>query len=254
MAYQLYAVRYAGPLESSGAFVFWLRDWDVRLCRNYYVWCLRGDGPTAVVDTGVPPAAPASRALTGYVPVDAALTRLGVRADEVEHVVLTHLHFDHAGGVGLFPAATFYVQRAEYEFWQDDPVARTRPLAQLADAASLAHLRELEARGRLRLLDGVREVLPGVHCVPAPGHTPALQVVAAATKRGRAVVASDCGHFFRNFAQEWPSSLICDLPAWLRSFPAVKALADRPDLVFPGHDPRLTSDYPAVAEGVTRLA
>lgn len=253
MSYEIYAVRYAGPLESSGAFIFWLRDWAHRVQRNYYVWGLRNAAHTVVVDTGVAPDADSSRNLPGYVRVDRALGRLGVTAEEVEHVILTHLHFDHAGGINLFPAATFHVQHAEYDFWMHDPVARRPPLRQLADADALAQLAERQDAGRVHLLDGEAEVLPGIRCVPAPGHTPGLQVVAVRTARGQAVVASDCGHFFRSFAEEWPSCLIADLPAWLRSFPTVKQLAAAPELVFPGHDPRLTSEYPQVAEGVTRL-
>ena len=65
MAYQDYAIRYAGPLESSGADVHWLRNWDDRVQRNYYVWCVRGPEHTVVVDTGVPPDLPESRDLAG---------------------------------------------------------------------------------------------------------------------------------------------------------------------------------------------
>jgi len=254
MTYAIYAVRYAGPLESSGAFVHWNRDWDARVLRNYYVWCLRSADQTVVIDTGVPPDAGESRGLPGYVSVDEALARLRVTAHTVDHVILTHLHFDHAGGIGLFPAATFYVQRTELDFWLDDPVSRTAPFRQLCGEETLVQVQRLGQNGRLQALDGDTEVLSGIRCISAPGHTPGLQVVSVHTERGQAVVASDCGHFFRNFAEEWPSCLIADLPSWLRSFPAVKSQADAPDLVFPGHDPRLTSDYPAVAEGITRLA
>ena len=50
------------------------------------------------------------------------LASIGVAPEDVEHVVLSHLHLDHAGGVGLFPNATFHVQAAELAFARDPPV------------------------------------------------------------------------------------------------------------------------------------
>ena len=119
------------------------------------------------------------------------------------------------------------------------------------------HSKELERLagiGRVCLLDGEVAVAPGVRCVPAPGHTPGLQVVAVETDVGTAVIGSDCGHLFRNFDEEWPSCLICDLPAWLRSFERVKSLATAGELVFPGHDTLLIDRYPRAGDGVSRLA
>ncbi len=253
MTYQIYALRYAGPLSSSGAFVLWLRDWDKEVLRNYYIWCISNDSETIIVDTGVAPDAEGTTKLNGYRRVDEALRLIDVKAETVRTVILTHLHFDHAGGISLFPNADFFVQRNEYDFWLSDPVARKAPLAQLINTESLLRLEKLRTAGRVELLDGESEIVDGIRCIPAPGHTPGLQVVSVETEAGTAVIASDCGHFFQSFEEEWPSCLICDLPSWLKSFEAVKTVADSPMLIFPGHDVRLIDDYPAAADGVSLL-
>ena len=75
------------------------------------------------MDAGVSPARAEERRLPEYTNPTELLARLDVRADEVRHVVLTHLHRDHVDGVSLFPSAAFYVQASEYVFWQRDPLA-----------------------------------------------------------------------------------------------------------------------------------
>jgi len=251
--WQIYALKDGGPVASSRAFVMWQRDWDQTEGRNFYFWCLTGGPWPVVVDTGFSPAQAAARGIPNYVSAAEMLPRLGIEANQVEVVILTHLHADHAGGVGLFPRATFYVQRTEYDFWMNNPVSR-RPMFQFfLDQAPRDALAGLERDGRLVFLDGDTEVAPGVECLLAPGHSPGLQAVAVATERGQAVLGSDTGHVFENFAEDWPSSLTVNQVALLQTFDKLRARAASLDLLFPGHDPRLTENYPAVAEGVTRL-
>lgn len=251
--YQILALKYAGPVSSSKALVLWFREWDRTVERSYYFWCLQNREHTVLVDTGVSSPLPAGRSLPGYTDPAELLARIGLRARDIRHVILTHLHWDHAGGVSLFPNATFYVQRREYEFWIEDPVSRRPPLRAFADPPGLALLKSIRGSRRLVLLDGDSQILPGITCLLAPGHSPALQAVAVETSSGTAVVASDCAHMFENFEREWPSCIISDLPAWLESYSLLKKAASSPELLFPGHDPRLTGDYPRVAEDITRL-
>ncbi len=53
--YEIYALKYAGPFTSSGAFLMWRKDWDKTVKRNYYFWCLRGEKETVIVDAGIAP-------------------------------------------------------------------------------------------------------------------------------------------------------------------------------------------------------
>jgi glyoxylase-like metal-dependent hydrolase (beta-lactamase superfamily II) len=105
----------------------------------------------------------------------------------------------------------------------------------------------------LALLKGDTEILPGITCLLAPGHTPALQVVAVNTAQGTAIVGSDCGHLFRNYREDWPSALIVDMITWMKTYDRLRARASSLDLIFPGHDALMTDNYPAVAPDVTRL-
>ena len=253
LEYEIYALKYAGPFTSSGAFLMWRKDWDKTVLRNYYLWCLRGGGETVVVDAGVAPELAAERGLTGYVSPAEVLARIGVRADEVRHLILTHLHWDHSSGVSLFPSAAVYVQEKEYSFALKDPIAERPAFRQFLDETSKACLAGLEGTDRLVLVNGDREILPGIECLLAPGHSVALQAAAVKTRKGTAVVGSDCAHLFRNYEEDWPSALIVDLVGWMKSYQKLREKASSPALLFPGHDPLLSENYPEVAKDVTRL-
>ncbi len=251
--FEIYALRYAGPLESSQALLLWNQGWEERIARAYYFWCLLGPGGPLLVDCGVAPEHVAGRVLPGYESPAAMLARLGIQAQEVRHVFQTHLHWDHALGLGLFPNAVVHVHKKEHDFWLHDPVAR-RPIFQAVfDPGVTAALEQIKSQGRLRLVEADGEILPGLEALAAPGHSPGIMALAAATAKGTAVMGSDCGHTFANYAQEWPSIFICDLPAWVRSWDKLKAKASSLELLFPGHDVALSRNYPEVAPGVTRL-
>lgn len=104
----------------------------IRRC-DYYIWAVQGAGRTIVFDSGVRPALADERKLGGYVSPDKALTRIGIDAKKAEHLVISHIHFDHGGGIELFPNAKIYVQRKEYDFWVYDPISRRPPYAAVAD-------------------------------------------------------------------------------------------------------------------------
>ncbi len=251
--HEIYALKYAGPLESSGAFLMWLKDWEQVEERNYYIWCVKGGQETVVVDTGVSPDLAMEKNLTGYVNPAEVLSRIEVDVREVRHVILTHIHWDHASGASLFPKATFCIQEREYHFWLKDRIAERPPFEHVSDKRTSAYLASLEKTDRLALLQGDHEILAGIECLLAPGHTVGLQVVAVSTATGIAILGSDCAHVFRNYREDWPSALIVDLVEWMRTYEKLRLKAPSIDLLFPGHDPIMSENYPEVAEGVTRL-
>jgi glyoxylase-like metal-dependent hydrolase (beta-lactamase superfamily II) len=251
--YEICALKYAGPLTSSGALLMWLQDWEKVERRNYYFWCLKGGGETIIVDTGVSPDLARERNLAGYISPAEILSRIDVKADEVRRVILTHIHWDHSSGASLFPKATFYIQEQEYRFWLKDPIATRPAFKRTSDETAKAYLASLEGTDRLRLLKGDQEVLPGIECLLAPGHTVGLQAVAVNTAKDTAILGSDCAHIFRNYREDWPSAIFVDLVGWMKTYDKLRARASSLEVLFPGHDPLMSEEYPEVAEGVTRL-
>ena len=112
----------------------------------------------------------------GLTSLDSELRRLGLTRSDVTDVILTHLHFDHAGGAVdpggqlAFPSATYHLQRRHWE-WAHRPSERDRGSFRANTLAGL------EAAGRLQLLDGETELFPGIRVLLSEGHTVAMQLV-----------------------------------------------------------------------------
>ena len=155
--------------------------------------------------------------------------------------------------LGLFPNAMSYIQEEEYRFWLKDSIATRPPFAQFLDQASKDYLNSLEGTDKLTLLKGDKEILPGIECLLAPGHSVALQALAVTTRKGTAVLGSDCAHLFRNYREDWPSSLFVDLVGLMKTYDKLLSKASSIDLVFPGHDPLMTMHYERVADHISRL-
>lgn len=251
--YEIYALKFSGPFSSSGAFVMWMKDWETVCERNYYFWCLKSPDRTILVDAGVSPQLARDRTLPDYVSPARILEGIDVDANEINHVILTHLHWDHVDGVTLFPHAKMYVQRAERDFWLHDKMALRAPFTFFLNEQTRNILKDCDHEGRMSLVEGDRHILPGIECVLAPGHSIALQAVAVNTEKGIAILGSDCAHLFRNYEEEWPSALIIDMVAWVNSVNNLKSRVSRPELLFPGHDPLMTSKFHEIAPGITRL-
>jgi len=255
--YEIYALKYAGPFTSKLAMVLWNRGYDENIDRNYYIWVIKGKEETIVVDSGVGVTLAAQRKLKGYVNPVEVLERIGVDGTNVTKVVITHIHWDHVGGMEMFPEAfpkaTFYVQKKEFDFWAGNPASKKPPFEEVADNFAFKILADLEGTSRLALVCGDQKILPGIELLLTPGHTIALQSVAVNTAKGTAILASDCAHIARSFKEYIPSCLIVDLIGWMGSYDKLRAKATSIDLMFPGHDVMMLQNFPKVAEDVTRL-
>lgn len=255
--YEIFALKYGGPLEGPAMVMKWMSDMDKTAMRGYYIWCIREPGADAeeaiVVDAGITPEKAREREISGYVSPAEMLSRIGVDAAAVKHVILTHLHWDHANGIPLFPNATFYVQKSEYRFWAEDPLAKRPPLRRVSEEGYVELLQSLEGTRRLVLVDGDGELMLGISSVLAPGHSVGLQAVMVNTVKGAALLGSDCAHLFKNYEEDWPSSIVIDMLEWLRTYDKVRSLIPDKTLLFPGHDLKMTEKYEEVAEDVTRL-
>ncbi len=255
--YEIYALKYAGPMPNKLALLLWMEGWDKDAERNYYIWAIKGKDEIIVVDSGVSPTLAGERKLANFVnPVD-LLAMVGADKTNVKKVFITHLHWDHLGGIELFlqafPEAVFYVQEKEFDFWIKNPIGKRAPFEKVSDAPTKRVLAQLEGTPRLQRLSGDTKIMPGIDILLAPGHTIGLQTVAVKTPKGTAIVASDCAHVHESFVTDIPSCLITDMIGWMESYDKLRAKASSIDLIFPGHDVMMYNNFPKVAENVTRL-
>ena len=80
-----------------------------------------------------------------------------------------------------------------------------------------------------------------------------MQIISVQTKAGRAVVASDASHYYHNVEKNVPFMTLHDIPGMYYGFQRIRALADKPELIIPGHDPLVLERLHGVAEGIVSL-
>lgn len=218
---------------------------DAPFVVDYYLWVIRNDSRTVLVDTGYAAAVARRRGREVVLDPATAYRELGVDVTEPVDLVVTHAHWDHIGNLGLFPAATIVMAEAERRFWHTEH-SKKPMLGHFAERAEIDQLQQIEADGRIRTFEGHLELAPGIELIEVGGHTPGQIMVSVATSEGRVLLASDVVHFREELEREMPFVSVADLPAMYEGFGTVKRMVDSGHvaIVVPGHD----SDVLAVAE------
>lgn len=244
--YEVIAVRY-GTLASrrSALYLHWDAygepDGDERL--DYFLYLLRHQDETIVLDTGFHPDSGRRRGRTCLRAPRDALNDLGVDRREVSRVIVSHLHYDHVGNLDLFPEARMWVPERELSFWAGD-VARHAQFSRHVDAAAISQLMTLEREGRVDRYDGAGELAPGIRAITVAGHSPGQQVFVIETAGRPVVLASDAVHLYEELEHERPFAIVVNLVEMYDAYALLKELRRRLDaVVVPGHDPRVTERF-----------
>src|SRR5436309_6228075 len=159
--YAAYAVRYA-TREARRAEHFYGGDpHDGPMPMDYFVWAAVSDAHTVVVDAGFTAAVAARRQRTYLRTPMEGLRLLGIDSATVQHLVLTHLHYDHVGNLDAFPQATFYVQESEMAFWTGRHAGRGHFRALIEPEDVLFLVRENFGR-RVSYVRETAEIVPGI--------------------------------------------------------------------------------------------
>lgn len=257
MPWKVLAVRYATLASTrSQMYLGWSSygEPDGPLQLDYYFWLLREGERSVIVDCGFHPDAGARRGRAALITPASALSGLGVRPELVETVILTHLHYDHIGNVGLFPNATILVPAVELDFWSSAVAARHQ-FAMLVEPDEIAKLTELERVGRVRRFGGDAELLDGVTALSLPGHSPGQHGLLVKTRTRPVLLASDAIHLHEELTHDWAFSMLSDLTQMYGSYDRIRELqAGSGAVVIPGHDPAVMRDFPADSAETARFA
>ena len=254
--YEIHAIRYAHDPKRRLAENFLppvtepLDQHDSPMPMDFFVWAIVGGGRTLLFDTGFDEYSAKKRERTIVFPVAEGLQAVGVRPDQVDEVVMSHLHWDHAGNNGLFPQARYHVQDREMAFCTGrcmcHPYVR-RPF-EIEDVTAMT--RRLYD-GHVQFHDGTGEIAPGITSHLVGGHSRGLQVLRIKTARGWVVLASDAAHYEVNIRHNRPFALVVDVAEMLEGFATCRRLASSPDHIIPGHDPAVLARYPQSRNGLT---
>ena len=250
--YEVYALKY-GERDTTACQFFHRESSHRTLTLHYFVWLILGGPHPILVDTGFRDDDAQARGIRNYVSPAEVVARAGVKPGDVPLALITHLHYDHWAGHSLFPNAEFWVQKEEVAFWTG-PFARYPAFNQSANVGALAGLVTLNYAKRVRIIEGDREVLPGIRVHRVGGHTAGLQIVSVDTARGPVVLTSDASHFYHNVETGQPVQIITNLPEMLAAFETIHALAGASRLIVAGHDPQVAERFTTIEPGFIRIA
>jgi glyoxylase-like metal-dependent hydrolase (beta-lactamase superfamily II) len=255
VTYEIYAIRFgvlpAFPVSGLVAGAERGRTLDIPVM----VWLLKGsNGRTVLVDSGFY----RQKFLDQWKPRDFrspadAVKAAGVLPEQVTDIIISHAHWDHVDGADLFPNATVWIQRDEYRYYTGE-AWQSRGTHGGIDEDDMLALLKINVAGRLRFVEGDdQEPIPGLRCYTGGRHTWASQYVGAATAEGTAVLTSDNVYLYENLEKHAAIAQTLDAASNLKAQDRIAALASRPGLIVPGHDPAVFERYARVADGVVRI-
>jgi len=251
--YKVYALRYgARPGEKSKEYLGFAMygEPDGPAPLDYFFWVARNDDRIVLFDTGYnkDTAARAGRYLQNDPhndPLD-VLALLDIAPEDVDHIVITHMHHDHVGNLHRFPRASFSISREEYAFCTG-PLVRKELLARWFDEEAIEYLATLTQEGRLHVIDGPETLFPGVDVSHVGGHSPGQVIAQVATAAGTVVLASDAIHFYEELDTDRPFWVFTDLLEYYRGYQTLRELAAKPATsIVAGHDPEVMRRFATV--------
>jgi glyoxylase-like metal-dependent hydrolase (beta-lactamase superfamily II) len=248
--YSIQAIRLANSPGDSVADMVVGAPKDEKIDTIYALWLIRGGGRNILFDSGFHRERWFKEwTIKDYLRPGEAVKLAGVNPEEVTDIVISHAHWDHMGGIDLFPKAIVWIQKEEFRYY-------TGPAWQPGgdhggiDPDDVQQLVRLNTQGRLRLVDGDNvEIFPGIRAYTGGRHTFASQYLRV-DGNPPFVLASDNVYLYRNLAEHKASATFSDadhaanIAAQSRM---IELAGGNPDRVIPGHDAAQFQKYPTAA-------
>jgi len=236
--YSIQAIRIADSPGDSVAEMVVGAPKDEKIDTMFAVWLIRGGGHNILFDSGF------HRArwfklwtIKDYLRPDDAVKLAGVQPDQITDIVVSHAHWDHMGGIDLFPNATVWIQKDEFRYYTGDAWQPGGDHGGI-DPDDVQELVKLNTAGRLRLVNGDNvEIFPGIRAYTGGRHTYASQYLLVEGSP-RFVLASDNVYLYRNLTEHAASATFTDADqaANIAAQKRMIELAGSVDRVVPGHD------------------
>ncbi|MDF2440789.1 MAG: hypothetical protein JWN98_1773 [Abditibacteriota bacterium] len=229
-------------LTTQGPVIFYQSKVGETVSIAGWIFLLERAGHKYLVDTGIGQPSDVVRKRFAFIiePGEdtlGLLQREGIAPEEIEGVILTHLHWDHCTNVALFPHAKYFVSSRG---WRDVVEAPRHPLLYPARSFPPTVYQHLRESGRLSLLDDEDSPLPGIRTFWVGGHTPCCQAVSVETASGRAIITSDTVSTWEHLEKNIAPAALFDLP---QCFEAYDRIRNEAGIILPTHEPNLAARY-----------
>ena len=252
--YEIYAIRYATLPDFPVAALVKSAETKRKLDIAMIIWLVKGNGRNILVDSGFyRDQFLKAWTVKDFVKPSDAVAQLGVKPEDITDVIITHMHWDHADGMDLFPRARIWIQKDEYNYYTGEAWQQKNTHGGI-DKDDVLTAVKLNLEGRLTLVNGdAQEILPGITCYTGGKHTWQSQYIGVNTRQGTVILASDNMYLYENLDKHLPIAQTLDQTSNLRAQDRMRQLAAKPALIIPGHDPAEFERFPKVSERVVRI-
>jgi glyoxylase-like metal-dependent hydrolase (beta-lactamase superfamily II) len=255
--YKVYAIRFAASAHPASVSVFSDSGPSTDSVNMVFsIWLIKGNnGKNILVDAGFLNGPQAKYFdLANYIRPDSAMMRLGLKPEDITDIILSHPHWDHIDGVGLFPNAHIWIQKEDYNYfvgasWASDSTS-------VYDKGDVRTMVELNMAHKVTLVDGDnKEIIPNIRVYTGSRHTFNSQYAVVQTKSKSIVLASDNIWIYYSLDHMVPASKggTLDPAGYVRAMQRMKTLASSPKYIIPGHDAKVFTMFPVVADGVVQI-
>jgi glyoxylase-like metal-dependent hydrolase (beta-lactamase superfamily II) len=245
--YSIQAIRYASSPDFPVSGLVMGAPKDEKVDIAMIIWLIRGGRRNILFDSGFHRESWLKDfPMNDFLRPDEAVKLAGVRPEEITDIVISHAHWDHLGGIDLFPKATVWIQKEEFHYYTGAAWQAGGQQGGI-DPEDVKELVRLNTEGQLRLVDGDNvEILPGIRAYTGARHTYASQYLRV-EGRPSFVLASDNCYLYRNLAEHKASATFSDADhaANIKNQARMIELAGSIDRVIPGHDPLQFQKYPS---------
>jgi glyoxylase-like metal-dependent hydrolase (beta-lactamase superfamily II) len=253
--YEVYALSYGVFPDYSISNLVAGADKNRKVDLQMMIWLIKGQGgKNILVDTGCyHDKFVKGLGIKSFIKPSETIAKLGIKPEEITDIIISHMHWDHADGMDLFPNAKIWIQKDEYTYYTG---AAWQPGGKAGgiDPDDVLTLVRLNTQHQVNLVDGDdREIIDGVKVYTGGRHTFASQYVGVRTASGIVVIASDNMYLYENLQQHAPIAQTFDADSNLKAQDRMKLIASRPDLIVPGHDPEVFVRFPKPGNGVARI-
>src|SRR2546427_9640661 len=253
--YEIYAVRFATLANFPVSSLVAGADRSRRLDIAMMIWVLKGaDGRVAIVDSGFHRERYFQQfTVKDYLSPPDAIAPIGLKAGDVTDIFLSHMHWDHAGGIDLFPTARVWIQKDEYDYYTGDAWQSPNTHGGI-DPDDVQAIVKRNIAGKVSFVRGDDETtVSGLSFNVGGKHTWASQYVGVQTPKATVVIASDNMYLYENLDARKPIAQTLDGVSNLRAQDRMRSLASDPRLVVPGHDPAVFDRFPHVSDRIVRI-
>jgi len=257
-AYKVYAIKFAGS-----AYPFTVADWvkdgpktdSVKI--NFMVWLIRGNGRNILVDAGFLNDIEDAKEfmIVNYIRPDSAISKLDLKPGDITDIILSHPHWDHIDGVGLFPNAHIWIQKEDFNYFVRTAWQKGEHNGGYAKR-DVRMMVDLNLAGKVTLVDGDdQEIIPGIRVFTGSRHTFNSQYVLVNTGINKVVLASDNIWIYYSLEHLLPAADggTLDPAGYVKAMQRMKTMVSDVKYIIPGHDAQVFSKFPAVADGVVEI-